>query len=43
MIVGLPGADILFDEVADSIVKAMEQELDGKVYSRVDLTHALGD
>lgn len=31
------------DRVADSIVQAMEREAGGKVYSRVDLTHALGD
>lgn len=31
------------DEVAASIVSAMEEELGGKIYSRVDLTHALGD
>ena len=31
------------DEVAASIVAAMEEELGGKIYSRVDLTHALGD
>jgi phosphoglucosamine mutase len=33
----------LRDEVAEAIVSAMEQEIGGKVYSRVDLTHALGD
>jgi phosphoglucosamine mutase len=31
------------DEVAASIVTAMEEDLGGKIYSRVDLTHALGD
>ena len=31
------------DEVAASIVAAMEEDLGGKIYSRVDLTHALGD
>jgi phosphoglucosamine mutase len=31
------------DKVADSIVAAIEADLGGKVYSRVDLTHALGD
>jgi hypothetical protein len=31
------------DEVAAAIVAAMEEELGGKIYSRVDLTHALGD
>lgn len=31
------------DEVAASIVSAMEEDLGGKIYSRVDLTHALGD
>ncbi len=33
----------LRDEVADLIVAAMQSELSGKIYSRVDLTHALGD
>ncbi len=33
----------LRDELADSIVRAMEEELGGSIYSRVDLTHALGD
>ncbi|MCB8933108.1 MAG: phosphoglucosamine mutase [Fimbriimonadaceae bacterium] len=33
----------LRDEVADQIVSAMQSELDGRVYSKVDLTHALGD
>lgn len=33
----------LRDAVADLVLKAMEADLDAKVYSRVDLTHALGD
>ncbi len=33
----------LRDDVANAIVGAMEREAGGKVYSRVDLTHALGD
>lgn len=33
----------LRDAEASRILAAMEAELDGKVYSRVDLTHALGD
>lgn len=33
----------LRDQVAAAIVGAMEQEAGGKIYSRVDLTHALGD
>lgn len=33
----------LRDDVAESIVSAMEAEAGGKVYGRVDLTHALGD
>lgn len=33
----------LRDEVADRIVDVMQRELGGKVYSKVDLTHALGD
>jgi len=33
----------LRDRVAESIVSALETEAGGKVYSRVDLTHALGD
>ena len=33
----------LRDEVTGAIVGAMESALGGKVYSRVDLTHALGD
>lgn len=33
----------LRDSVAGSVVGAMEAEAGGKVYSRVDLTHALGD
>ncbi|MFY9234661.1 MAG: phosphoglucosamine mutase [Fimbriimonadaceae bacterium] len=33
----------LRDRVAEDIVSAMEAEVGGKVYSRVDLTHALGD
>lgn len=33
----------LRDEVAASLLSAMEADLDAKVYSRVDLTHALGD
>lgn len=33
----------LRDHAADRIVEALTKELDGKVYSRVDLTHALGD
>lgn len=33
----------LRDDVAQTIVSAMESEAGGKVYSRVDLTHALGD
>ena len=31
------------DQVADSIVAAMCKDLGGKIYSKVDLTHALGD
>jgi phosphoglucosamine mutase len=33
----------LRDRVAGSILQAMEAEAGGKVYSKVDLTHALGD
>jgi phosphoglucosamine mutase len=33
----------LRDQVADRVLEAMEHELGGSVYSRVDLTHALGD
>lgn len=33
----------LRDQVAGLILSAMEADLDAKVYSRVDLTHALGD
>ncbi len=33
----------LRDQVAESIVAAMMKDLDGEVYSRVDLTYALGD
>ncbi len=33
----------LRDSVADAILAAFAADLDGKVYSRVDLTHALGD
>jgi phosphoglucosamine mutase len=33
----------LRDQVTNSIVRAMESALGGKVYSRVDLTYALGD
>lgn len=33
----------LRDSVAGRILKAMERDLGGTVYSRVDLTHALGD
>jgi phosphoglucosamine mutase len=33
----------LRDRVADSIVAVMIDELDGEIYSKVDLTHALGD
>lgn len=33
----------LRDEVASMVLRAMETDLDAKVYSRVDLTHALGD
>ena len=35
--------EVARDEVAASIVAAMEEDLGGKIYSRVDLTHALGD
>lgn len=31
------------DAAAHDIVSALERELDGKIYSSVDLTHALGD
>ncbi len=31
------------DEVADAIVDAMRSDLGGEIYSKVDLTHALGD
>lgn len=31
------------DEVVSDVVAALEREAGGKVYSRVDLTHALGD
>lgn len=33
----------LRDSVADSVVGTMLEELGGEIYSRVDLTHALGD
>lgn len=33
----------LRDEVAALVLAAMEKDLDAKVYSKVDLTHALGD
>lgn len=33
----------LRDEVVNSVVGAMQEALDGRVYSRVDLTSALGD
>ena len=33
----------LRDRVAERIISAMEKELGGTVYGRVDLTHALGD
>lgn len=33
----------LRDRAADRIIAAMESELGGQVYGRVDLTHALGD
>jgi phosphoglucosamine mutase len=33
----------LRDSVVDSIVQAMTEEAGGKIYSQVDLTHALGD
>lgn len=33
----------LRDEVAESVVEAMRKASGGEVYSRVDLTHALGD
>jgi len=33
----------LRDQMADAIVGTMEKALGGKVHSRVDLTHALGD
>jgi hypothetical protein len=33
----------LRDRLADSILDAMEKELGATLYSRVDLTHALGD
>lgn len=33
----------LRDSVADSVVAALTTEAGGKIYSRVDLTHALGD
>jgi phosphoglucosamine mutase len=33
----------LRDKLANNIVAAMESEVGGKVYGRVDLTHALGD
>ena len=31
------------DAAADKVLEAMESELGAKVYSKVDLTHALGD
>lgn len=34
---------LLRDEIADKIVGVVLAELGGKIYSRVDLTHALGD
>ena len=34
---------VLRDSVADRIVSAMLSELGGEIYSKVDLTHALGD
>ena len=33
----------LRDRVVDDVVGSLEREAGGKVYSRVDLTHALGD
>jgi phosphoglucosamine mutase len=33
----------LRDEVADSLVKALEEKMGGEVHGRVDLTYALGD
>jgi hypothetical protein len=33
----------LRDSVADDIVEALTTSLGGEIYSRVDLTHALGD
>ncbi len=33
----------LRDEAAATVVSALESELEGKIYSTVDLTHALGD
>ena len=33
----------LRDQVAEGLIDALAQEAGGKVYSRVDLTHALGD
>jgi phosphoglucosamine mutase len=33
----------LRDQAAEAIIAAMESELGGQVYGRVDLTHALGD
>ena len=33
----------LRDRAAESVIEAMREEIAGEVYSRVDLTHALGD
>jgi phosphoglucosamine mutase len=33
----------LRDQIAERLIEALAQEAGGKVYSRVDLTHALGD
>jgi hypothetical protein len=33
----------LRDAAAEAIIRAMCDEIGGEVYSRVDLTHALGD
>ena len=39
-----PTLDVdLRDRAAHAIVEAMTQEAGGKIYSQVDLTHALGD
>lgn len=37
------GSESLRDEVAEVLLAELIERLDGKVYSRVDLTHALGD